>query len=119
MAEQIDLYQLVKQFHEKYELQPDPSKLKLQQARIIHLQEELAEYIKAIKSNDRAEQLDALIDIIYIALGTAYYENFKFNEAFQAVHNVNMKKIRKATERSEWDVVKPEGWTQADLKEFI
>ena len=40
MAEQIDLYQLVKQFHEKYELQPDPSKLKLQQARIIHLQEE-------------------------------------------------------------------------------
>ena len=41
MAEQIDLYQLVKQFHEKYELQPDPSKLKLQQARIIHLQEEM------------------------------------------------------------------------------
>ena len=119
MAYTIKLYQLVKQFHKKYQLTSSPNDAKLQQARIRHMQEELDEYVKAVKSSDRVEQLDALVDLVYVALGTAYYENFKFNEAFDAVHSVNMKKIQKATERSHLDVVKPKGWTPANLKEFI
>ena len=119
MLETINLYQLVEQFHKKYQLKSNPNNTKLQQARVRHMDEELNEYKHAVECNDREGQLDALVDLIYIALGTAYYENFKFNKAFEAVHNVNMKKIQKATERSQWDVVKPTGWTPADLKKFI
>ena len=119
MQKTINLYHLVKQFHKKYQLKSNSNNAKLQRARIRHMQEELNEYKKAIKSNNRTEQLDALLDLVYVALGTAYYENFKFNEAFKAVHNVNMKKVRKATKRSKWDVVKPKGWKPADLRKFI
>ena len=113
------IFELIKEFHKKFNLQSNPNNKELQEDRIKHLTEELNEYIKAVKSNDRIEQLDALIDLIYIALGTANYENFKFDDAFKEVHSCNMKKIQKATERSKWDVVKPEGWQPPNLKDYI
>ena len=59
--------------------------------------------------------LDGLVDLVYVALGTAYLHGFDFNEAWRRVHEANMKKIR--AERAEdsirgsvFDVIKPEGW---------
>lgn len=114
-----DLYRLVSNFHRKYKLDRDPNNKKLQKARIRHMKEELTEYVNAVNSKDRLGQLDALVDLIYVALGTAYYENFKFNDAFDIVHKANMKKIRKATKRSQWDVVKPAGWKTPNIKECV
>lgn len=114
-----DMYKNVCEFHEKYKLEKNPDNRELQQARIRHMTEELNEYIRSQIAGDREGQLDALVDLVYVALGTAYYEGFKFNEAFAEVHGCNMKKIQKATERSKWDVVKPDGWQPPQLKEFI
>lgn len=119
MSENINLFELVKQFHKKYQLEVNPNNIQLQHARIKHMQEELNEYIQSVQNNDREGQLDALIDLVYVALGTAYYENFNFDEAFKTVHSANMKKIQQSTERSKWDVVKPKGWTPPNIKEYI
>lgn len=115
----MNIFEMVKQFHEKYELEQQPNNYELQRARIRHMIEELQEYIKGHKDGDREQQLDAIVDLIYVALGTAYYEGFDFNKAFEEVHSCNMKKIRKSTDRSKWDVVKPEGWQAPNLKEFV
>jgi predicted HAD superfamily Cof-like phosphohydrolase len=54
-----------------------------------------------------------------VALGTAHYEDFDFNEAFKRVHEANMKKVRKPSKRSQWDVVKPEGWLAPNIKDCV
>lgn len=63
----------------------------------------------------REDQLDALVDLIYVTLGTAYLQGFNFAEAWRRVQRANMSKVR--VERPEdskrgsgFDVVKPEGW---------
>tara|TARA_Y100001937_G_scaffold128117_1_gene202571 strand:- start:504 stop:851 length:348 start_codon:yes stop_codon:yes gene_type:complete len=115
----MNIFQLVQEFHEKYGLKKEPNNFELQRARIRHMIEEMQEYVKGHREGDREQQLDALVDLVYVALGTAYYEGFDFNKAFKEVHECNMKKIQKATERSKWDVVKPEGWKAPNLKEFV
>jgi predicted HAD superfamily Cof-like phosphohydrolase len=71
------------------------------------------------------ESLDGLVDLVYVAIGTAYMHGFDFQSAWDRVHEANMKKIRapsaEASKRkSSFDVVKPEGWeppTHTDLVE--
>ena len=114
-----DQYTLVRDFHEKFELFVNKDNPELQSVRVRHMQEELDEYKTAIKQNNREQQLDALVDLVYVALGTAHYEDFDFNEAFARVHAANMKKVRKASKRSQWDVIKPEGWTAPNIKDCV
>lgn len=59
--------------------------------------------------------LDALVDIVYVTLGTAYLHGFDFEEAWRRVHRANMRKVRASTSSqskrgSSLDVIKPEGW---------
>lgn len=61
------------------------------------------------------EMLDALVDEVYVVLGTAYLHGFDFREAWRRVHHANMKKVR--AERAEdskrgstFDVIKPPEW---------
>ena len=61
------------------------------------------------------ESLDALVDLVYVAVGTAHLHGFDFDEAWRRVHEKNMQKIRAETaidskRGSIYDVVKPEGW---------
>ena len=112
-------FESIREFHQKYNLQPTQNNKELQEARIKHMTEELNEYIKAQKEGNREQQLDALVDLVYVTLGTAYYENFDFDGAFKHIHSCNMKKIQKATKRSKWDVVKPEGWQPQNFKDYI
>lgn len=65
------------------------------------------------------ESLDALVDLVYVALGTSYLHGFDFREAWRRVHEANMQKMRAAkpadSTRSdgkgwEFDIVKPKGW---------
>jgi hypothetical protein len=62
------------------------------------------------------EQLDALVDLVYFAVGTAYtqFGAQRFKEAFTRVHRANMTKVRgeaKDTKRGHGnDLIKPPGW---------
>jgi hypothetical protein len=122
-------------FHEKFDLKysGDPRQLpvELVDFRQDFMQEELTEYgvssaeckleLLSEKPNmgsiaEHLEgQLDALVDLVYVALGTAYLQGFDFNEAWRRVHEANMAKVR-ATDVSQskrgstQDVVKPKGW---------
>jgi predicted HAD superfamily Cof-like phosphohydrolase len=67
------------------------------------------------------KQLDALVDAVYVIVGTAYLQFGKdvWNKAWDRVQAANMAKVR--TERPEdskrgsgFDVVKPAGWVEPD-----
>jgi predicted HAD superfamily Cof-like phosphohydrolase len=127
----------VEEFHEKFGLRyagpPRTLEGELGEFRTRFLQEELNEYRNAqdlLKSlilncsdyeeeveitNLLEDQLDALVDLVYVALGNAHLHGFNFREAWRRVHEANMRKIR-ATHPSDskrgttFDVVKPPGW---------
>lgn len=87
--------------------------------RIKFMHEELAEFEKACEEADMPGALDALVDIIYVALGTAHLMGLPFDQAWAIVHDANMKKVRAASKdeskrRHALDVVKPPGWTPPD-----
>jgi predicted HAD superfamily Cof-like phosphohydrolase len=63
--------------------------------------------------------LDALVDLTYVAIGSAYLHGFNFREAWCRVHAANMQKVRQASERSEFDVVKPDGWTAPSHTDLV
>lgn len=75
-----------------------------------------SEYDNIVFTQSLEGMLDALIDEVYVALGTAHLHGFNFREAWRRVHDANMKKIRTtATMRgkrgeSKYDVIKPPGW---------
>jgi predicted HAD superfamily Cof-like phosphohydrolase len=82
------------------------------------LMEELQEFIDAAHVGDRVKALDALIDLVYVALGTSLFMGVhahQWDEAFDVVHRANMTKIRTprpadSKRGSGFDVIKPEGF---------
>lgn len=144
-----DMFRDIAEFHKKFGLEyngpPRHLDFNLGQFRTMFIGEELAEYISPLKSDHDQlsfvigklvlkqlgmerqpleKQLDALVDIVYVAIGTAYLHGFDFNEAWRRVHEANMKKVRALREedsarKSVFDVVKPEGWKAPDLSDLV
>lgn len=85
--------------------------------------EELHEFTVANNNNDVGESLDAMIDLIYFAIGRCYEMGIteeQFNKCWKAVQNKNMSKKRGTKNRgTEQDAMKPEGWKAADLGELL
>ena len=115
-------------FHKKFKFEKNdnvgiPDNNELVNFRTSFLMEELAEYTNAITKKDSAAALDALVDIVYIALGTAWLFNLPFEQAWQEVQRANMSKIRtksKSKKRgTSFDVVKPKGWIAPDIEQII
>jgi len=115
-------------FHKKFGFKKNdtvsiPDDNELVNFRTAFLLEELAEYTQALTKKDTAAALDALVDIVYIALGTAWLFNLPFEKAWEEVQKANMKKIRtksKSKKRgTSFDVVKPKGWTPPDIEQVI
>ena len=115
-------------FHKKFKFEKNdkvgiPDNNELVNFRTSFLIEELAEYTQAITKRDAAGALDALVDIVYIALGTAWLFNLPFEKAWQEVQKANMSKIRtksKSKKRgTSFDVVKPKGWRPPDIEQII
>jgi predicted HAD superfamily Cof-like phosphohydrolase len=83
--------------------------------RIDLLEEELYELKDAVSTRNCEEIVDALIDLIYIAVGTLDLAQVDIPKAWSAVHDANMTKVRgikPGREQSDgFDVVKPNGWT--------
>ena len=118
----------IKDFHKKFELHPldEPGFLSkdLTTFRIRFMQEELAEFIDAYRENNLHDAFDALIDLTYVVLGTAYLMGLPFEDGWNEVHKANMAKIRtddpsKSKRNSSVDVIKPEGWVVPDLSKFL
>lgn len=81
------------------------------------LQEEVDEFIDACKENDIVNQVDALVDLQYFAVGVMYKLGLtpsQINECMRVVHEANMqKKLGVNSKRGDGqaaDAVKPEGW---------
>lgn len=88
--------------------------------------EESTELVLAIDRGELDEQLDALVDLLYVLIGTAVQLGVDrvLAEAFWRVHQANMKKVlvpsRLESKRdSAWDIVKPEGWSKPDLSDLV
>ena len=134
----------IEEFHYKFDLlyegAPRSLPADLQRFRSKFLREELEEYTSAVvglefelglKKIDQAtvresleDALDALVDLVYVALGTAHLHGFNFREAWRRVHEANMKKVRadspEASKRgSAFDVVKPVGWLKPTHEDLV
>ena len=112
------------EFHEKFgiayygpprELPPD-----LFEFRVKFMSEEVEEYAEAAYEGNKAKMFDALVDLIYVALGTAHLHGFQFDEAWSRVHAANMTKVKGPSERSAlYDVIKPPGFVPPDLSDLV
>lgn len=95
-----------------------------QTLKLRHLKEELDEYKDAVEAGDMEKAFDALIDLVYVALGAAHAHRFKYDEGFKRVHEANMRKQRAlknsdSKRGSKYDVIKPDGWKPASLADLL
>ncbi len=112
----------IEEFHKKFGLERRKGIEKnkdLVDFRIKFLEEELEEFIDAVRTVDDVKALDALVDIVYVAIGTAYLFDYPFWAAWPEVQKANMKKVRKESSRSKFDVTKPKGWKEPDMKMIL
>lgn len=129
-----NMAQDVADFHYKYGIQYEgPCRhlpAELYTFRLLRLKEELEEYNKAFDESCLEGSLDALVDLIYIALGNAHLHGFtpeKFNEAWRRVHVANMaKELSHPGNPGKYgklgdkrDIVKPPGWKAPDHSDLV
>lgn len=88
--------------------------------------EELREFIECHALKDLAGAADALVDLVYFAMGTAHYMGLPFDECWAAVQRANMAKRRwqpgdpvKPRNGTSLDVIKPDGWRAPDLMQLL
>jgi predicted HAD superfamily Cof-like phosphohydrolase len=74
---------------------------------------------------DHAQMFDALLDLVYVAMGTAHFFGYPWQVGWAAVQRANMNKVRAKEDASDskrgssFDVVKPEGWTAPDIAAIL
>ena len=131
MFEDMDKDTLIKDidaFHKKFGFEKNekvgiPDNNELVNFRTAFLMEELAEYTNAITKKDAAGALDALVDIVYIALGTAWLFNLPFEKAWNEVQKANMSKVRAKSKSKKrgtaFDVIKPQGWQAPNIERIV
>ena len=118
----------IDRFHKKFGFEKNnkvriPDDAELVNFRTSFLMEELSEYTNAIVKKDTAGALDALVDIVYIALGTAWLFNLPFDKAWKEIQAANMKKVRakdKTGKRgTKFYVIKPKGFIEPNIERII
>lgn len=124
----------VYEFHNKFDLPLGKTDellndVKAQEFRVKFLEEELEELKEALLDKDRVKAFDALLDLAYVAYGTALFmgvDPAQWSAGMRAVHNCNMAKVRvknsdDSKRGSSFDVKKPEGWTgpESQLEEIL
>jgi len=118
-------WEKVKTFHETFDspVGKEPSMLdqKRAEARASWMREEIQEFLD---SRNIYDQADAMIDLIYFALGTLVEMGIPPEELFDAVQEANMNKLwsdGKPRFREDGKIIKPEGWRppEPELKKII
>ena len=116
-----DFIKDVKEFHTRFN-QPyagPPRRLPPveEEFRCDFLEEEATEFRVASLEDRPAEMLDALVDIVYVALGTAELHGWNFAQAWKRVHEANMAK--EPAKEGSFKIVKPPGWTPPNLDDLV
>ena len=122
MCENVEAFSIkfgIPQLEESGFLEPDDMMFRLE-----FIQEEMDEFTEAYNERDLAGALDALVDIMYVAIGTAYMMNLPILDAWERVHHANMQKVKvknvsESKRGSIHDLRKPEGWTPPDLSDLV
>lgn len=115
-------------FHDKFGIPVPDSPTPLTKQKLVEranfMLEELLEFAKAAglglydghfvgEDTDDVDfpgQADALIDLVYVAKGTAAQLGLPWDALWDDVHEVNMTKVRGTSDRAYIDVIKPPGW---------
>lgn len=143
------MFRDIGRFHEKFGLVPTdhPHHMlpeDLLKFRIRFMAEELAEYCASMSMRlmtagtactvevdptgeiDVEKAFDGLIDLVYVALGTAFLHRFPFNDGWARVQAANMAKERasgaddeRSTRKHSADIVKPAGWKPPVLHDLL
>jgi predicted HAD superfamily Cof-like phosphohydrolase len=71
----------------------------------------LEEIVELLEAKTLVSQIDALLDIIYLAVGTLVEIGFYPGKSFDAVHHANMQKL---PSQSGEKVIKPPGWVSPE-----
>lgn len=137
----VDFLGDVRAFNKKFGLE-EPEKpacpsVELHQFRYKFMREELLEWDDSVvahrigfteeaKTAELANQLDALVDLVYVVLGTVLLQGMGdvFEEAWSRVQTANMAKVRVANASeskrgSALDMVKPPGWKAPDHTDLV
>ena len=87
------------------------------------IDEEVGELNDAVNSNDKLEQLDALVDILVVTMGAIRAAGWDGEGAWKEVMDTNFAKIDpdtgKVRKREDVKVLKPEGWKAPQLEKFL
>ena len=119
-----DMWACIELFHKKFGLEkasiPQLVDQECMDFRIKFMEEELQEFREAVENKDKVKAFDALLDLVYVAMGTAYLCNFPWKAGWQYVQHANMqkKRVNHASESkrgSQFDIVKPNGWVSPDI----
>lgn len=121
----------VREFNQKFGLKHHPAEPPVllthdvEDYRVKFMMEELSEFHQAaVGSLSLPDAVDALVDLVYVALGTAHMMGVDFDAHWRLVHHKNMLKER-VTDVSQskrgtlLDCRKPEGWTPPDHTEIL
>jgi predicted HAD superfamily Cof-like phosphohydrolase len=117
-------YNDVRDFHYKFGLITNHfpgllTKRKLQE-RVECMMEELGEFKAACDQDDLEGQADALVDLVYFALGTAVMMGIPWDPLWNDVHRANMEKVRGVSHRGhKVDCVKPKNWLAPQTKQIL
>ena len=120
-----DLIRDVEQFYTKFGHKPlhKPGFLSPEDMafRLSFQTEETQELYEAYRKKDLTEMYDALLDIVYVALGTLHLMGFATAVGWEEVHTSNMEKVPASEENPSKrghpkDIVKPKGWEKPNLE---
>ena len=121
-GEPMDLEASVIEFHHKMKLPiklqvewPEKSRTGL---RMDLIAEEYQELLEAVANEDIVETADALVDLVYVAIGMCVELGIPFNRVFNEVHQSNLRKVD-GPKSPEGKQLKPEGWVPPNVKQIL
>ena len=121
----------IKKMHKHHEISYEgpPKELdgELLNLRFKLIEEEYWEFVEASQKNDREATLDALVDLVVVAIGCAEQVGWDFDQAWTRVLLANLQKypaksaedIARSKRKIVNDLVKPEGWKAPSLKDLV
>jgi len=111
-------------FHNKFRIpQSEGPSLELADGlldfRVKFMKEELDEFAEALALGNDVQAFDALLDLAYVVMGTAFVCQFPWQDGWDTVHAANLTKRRvdhesESKRGSIYDIVKPEGWVSPE-----
>lgn len=101
---------------------PTPMPRELSEYRERLLREEFREVMEVLHSGDNERIAGELVDLVYVAVGTALFAGVPIDRVWERVHAANMSKADPATGAMIVDaagkVRKPEGWAPANISDL-